>query len=358
MWTARAEISIACCPMLRGTRNCGEPWPGAYLKLGDIQGQPFTVSLGDTDGALVSYRKAETLAVKGDPKDWELLSMLVRARRTIAQIDARAGRYAEAVALLQSALEPARLLAQNAPVDFLVDGNPAAALPVEVNWTLGYVMIKQNASSIETPLENYERARTQLQLALRMAEELQTVHPEIPSRVGKCSMYLGFALEGLGDLTGDLKHFEQGAAAQRRGMQSACGIAEKDANPQTRRNCADAFGEWSWALRNAKDGEQAMAAARESLARMQPVAAAEPNSAEVQEDLATAYFHLGAAENVAGRFADALKSLRQAESVISPLEREHPNDPLETMKLLVLLRLEMGRSLTAAHQGAAALALL
>jgi len=55
----------------------------AYLKVGDVQGRPYTANLGDTNGAMQSYDKAIRIA---DPlARWEHGSVSTEARRVLAQ---------------------------------------------------------------------------------------------------------------------------------------------------------------------------------------------------------------------------------------------------------------------------------
>jgi hypothetical protein len=44
----------------------------AYLKVGNVQGNPRNANLGDTAGALESYRKALAIAESWPPKAWRL----------------------------------------------------------------------------------------------------------------------------------------------------------------------------------------------------------------------------------------------------------------------------------------------
>jgi non-specific serine/threonine protein kinase/serine/threonine-protein kinase len=327
---------------------------GAYLKLADIQGKPFTVSLGDAAGALLSYRKAEALAARGSSKDWDSLAVMVRARRTIAQIDARTGNYSEAFTVIDSSLAPAERLAKEAPASLQVDGEPAAALVVEANWTLGYVMMKQVAANPASVLQDHERVAAQLRKALQMAERLHATHAGTDALTGKCSMYLGFALEGLAEKTGDIQYSRQSAEAHRHATELVCKVAAADPNPRTVRDCADAYGELSWALYNTGDGEAAVVAAREFVSRMDPIAGAEPLSVEARRDMANAYFHLGAAENAAGRFPDALGHLQAAESRLPPPAEISTDDAFDSMKLFAQIRIQAGRALVGLHRPAAA----
>ena len=328
----------------------------AYLQLGDIQGRPFSVSVGDTAGALESYRKAEAMAARAAPRDWDLLAVLVRARRTIALIDARSGKYSEALSLLNSALDPAMRLWKDAPRDLQVDGKPAAALYVETNLTIGHTML--NAAAVTNSVPGAQQALAQFRRTIGIAEEVQSAHPGMPDLAGACSQYAGFALEGLGERTGDPRYFQQGVAAHRRSADSACKLFEKEPNPQTQRNCADALGELSWALHRAGEGEPAAQAAWQALALIAPVSKAEPNSVEAQRDLTDAYFHLGAAENTAGKFPEAIGHLRTAEARIRPPRQIPANDPLETVKLYVDIQRELANALLETHDSGGAVAVL
>jgi len=84
----------------------------AYLKVGDIQGNPYVSDMGDTAGAIESYRRAlaisETL-VRRTPNDQKAREYLVRAHRSIGELsplrDDPAGAVAhfrEAISILES----------------------------------------------------------------------------------------------------------------------------------------------------------------------------------------------------------------------------------------------------------------
>jgi tetratricopeptide (TPR) repeat protein len=260
------------------------------------------------------------------------------------------------VALLQSTLEPARRLWSEAPADFKVDGNPAASLWVETNLTLGYIMLKAEAA--DNRLEELQQALAQLRRTAEMAEQVRAAHPGVPDLTAKCNQYVGYALEGLTESTGDPKYLQEAAVVHRRSADSACRISRKYPSPQTLRNCADSLGGVSWALHNIGEGQPAVQAAREALAIMEPISNAEPNSAEAQQDLAIAYFHLGAAENVAGRFQEAIGDLRAAESRDQASRQIQRGDPLEALKLHIDIHRELAKSLVAVHDAASAVKIL
>ena len=312
----------------------------AYLELGDIQGKPFTVSIGDTVGALESYRKAETMASQAAPKDWDMLAVQVEARVLTAVIEIRSGQYAQAMSLLNATLDPAGRLWKDAPRDLQFNGKPAAALYAETNLRLGHAMLNSAATvpEIRAALDQFRRT-------IAIAEQIQAVHPGMDDVAGIASQYAGFALEGLGRWTGDRSYLAQGAAAHRRSAESACRAFQKEPTQPAERRCGDALGELSWAMRQAAVGDSGVQAGWESLAKMEPVAKAEPDSVEAQSDLANAYFHLGSAENAAGKFSEAIGHLRTAESVLRSVRRTTPNDSLEILKLLSDIQREIGVAL-------------
>lgn len=325
---------------------------GAYLQLGDIQGKPFSVSLGDTNGALLSYRQSETLASGGAPNDWSLLAKLVSARMQIAVIETRSGRYPQAIALLTSALPPARRLWKEAPHDLQFDGQPAAALYASVNLRIGHAMLNADDAASTVP---HPEILAQLKKTIAIAEQIQAEHPGMRDLAGTCSQYAGFALEGLANRTGDKRYFQESASAHRRGQESACRDFEKLPNPQTQRNCADGYGELSWALHNAGEGEAAVQAARRALVLMEPVSNAEPNSVEAQRDLANAYFHLGTAENTASQFQEAITHLHIAEAKLRQPQQVAADDPLETVKLYVDIQRQISLAQQGLHDGKGAI---
>jgi eukaryotic-like serine/threonine-protein kinase len=317
----------------------------AYLELADIQGKPFTVSIGDTAGALDSYRKAEAMAADAAPKDWEMLAVLVQARIMTAVIETRSGKYAQAKSLLNSTLDPAEQLWKDAPRNLQTNGRPAAALYVDANLRLGHVLLNSadTVPELQATLDQFRRT-------IAIAEEIQAAHHGMDDVAAVASQYAGFALEGLGLRTGDHAYFEQSVTAHQRSADAACKAFEKDPGQQAQRKCGDALGELSWALHEVGEGEPGVQAALRSLAKMEPVAKAEPDSAEAQQDLINAYFHLGAAESVAGEYSAAMGHLRTAGSMmLGALRKAAPNDALQTSKLYSDIQRELGDTLLRTH---------
>ncbi|MFZ5446283.1 MAG: protein kinase domain-containing protein [Myxococcota bacterium] len=78
----------------------------AYLKVGDVQGDPFGASLGDTEGALRSYLRGRALAqgvLAGSPGDASARRALALSEEKVGAIDEVAGRLDDAAASYERA---------------------------------------------------------------------------------------------------------------------------------------------------------------------------------------------------------------------------------------------------------------
>jgi tetratricopeptide (TPR) repeat protein len=232
------------------------------------------------------------------------------------------------------------------------DGQPAAALYASVNLRIGHAMLNADDAASGVP---HPEILAQLEKTIAIAEQIQAEHPGMRDLAGICSQYAGFALEGLAGRTGDKRYFKESAVAHRRGQESTCRDFEKLPNPQTQRNCADGYGELSWALHNAGEGEPAVEAAQRALALMEPVSNAEPNSVEAQRDLANAYFHLGSAENSDAKFQEAIRHLHIAEAKLRLPQQVAADDPLETVKLYVDIQRQIAQAQQALNDGKGAM---
>jgi eukaryotic-like serine/threonine-protein kinase len=79
----------------------------AYLKLGDAQGKIYAANIGDTEGAVNSYRKSISLfesVVQASPADMKAKSDLIRAYDSLAFLLMRSGGSQETRAIIDKAL--------------------------------------------------------------------------------------------------------------------------------------------------------------------------------------------------------------------------------------------------------------
>ena len=107
----------------------------AYAEVGDVQGSPGTANLGDTAGALESYRKGmqivEALA-RNDPDDGEAQQMLAYMHTRLGDVHAVTGQTAQALTEHEASLRIREAQASAAPDDiraqvFLATGHSRIA---------------------------------------------------------------------------------------------------------------------------------------------------------------------------------------------------------------------------------------
>jgi eukaryotic-like serine/threonine-protein kinase len=104
----------------------------AYKRVGDVQGSVFASNLGDTPGALASYRKAVALLeTAGDGRDARL--GLADTLRALSAVEAMVGRKDDARAHAERALAESRALSGPAP-----DAGPAAREIAQSLFAVGF----------------------------------------------------------------------------------------------------------------------------------------------------------------------------------------------------------------------------
>jgi non-specific serine/threonine protein kinase/serine/threonine-protein kinase len=89
-----------------GNRGLQQELAEAYLKVGDVQGNPYVPNLGDIDGALRSYGRALEISkalVAADPKDAIASRYLARSYKALGDVLPQVGRPTDAVAHFQQA---------------------------------------------------------------------------------------------------------------------------------------------------------------------------------------------------------------------------------------------------------------
>jgi tetratricopeptide (TPR) repeat protein len=178
----------------------------AYLKIGDVQGEPYTPNLGDTAGALVSYRKANAILaalVKAAPRDDDVQRDFSLASLKLAQLQMRRGAWDEALEIQRKG---------TAAVERLVgSGNSTAenrALLADSYLALGKALY-QGGHSPSVSAQREALVRFEKSLAIR--QELAAADPsnrEFKRKTAVGLSFMGYALWAIGDLTGDRSNYD------------------------------------------------------------------------------------------------------------------------------------------------------
>jgi eukaryotic-like serine/threonine-protein kinase len=307
----------------------------AWIQLAAIQGEPFAISAGDSSGALISYRKGEAIAAQGGDRDWETSAILVRARTGIAEIQVRAGQYRDAELMLRSELETARRIWQDGPRNLEVAERSPGDLYVRVNLLLGHAMLR--GADVEHSTERVKQALAQFERSVAIAEDVRRRNPRSPDFAGRSSQFIGYAYELLGDYTGDIAYYRLSRTAHQRAADAARQAYADTPSPQVQRDLADRLCDLGWAQRLSGDYPGGIETLKEALGILEPVSEADPESSELQLELATIYERLGAAEADAGRMQSGLQHLTRAKSMVKLPARVEATDR-ETVVLYVRVR--------------------
>jgi eukaryotic-like serine/threonine-protein kinase len=276
---------------------------GAYLRIGDVQGLPYQANLGDTAGAMTSYRKALAIAEEvseEQPSDVNVLTLVANARDRVGFVHQRGLRWKDAIEMH----EAARAIREKLPK------TPRRDLALAQTWTaIGdsrYIGASQIPKSMMrgTAHEAYETALRILSQVDAPAELRRDVLQEI----GRANQRLGGFYSGaiIRDGARALRHHD--AALRALGERAALDPADAVA----RRNYADQFVMKATAQSRFGDPAGAVASTTEALKMLHALAERDPDNAEALHDLAFAYGEQGIALKELGRFDAAAKALNEA----------------------------------------------
>ncbi len=338
----------------------------AYRKIGDVQGNPYSSNLGDTDGALASYRKAETLltrvpeAASGDNRTARVqLGLIERALGDMAQFR---GDFAEMTRRYHQSLEIFAQLAREQPsdpvaldelaraYDTLGDGlsrtenghteqttcytqaldvrqKTAAQFPDNIKYRRGLAIafMKLGRVTKTDPAHGVADITRGVDMMKALAEE----HPD---SAGLRSTYivmlyeLGVAQTETGDHAGALASFAQVLPIRERLL------AADPKDTQARYNLATAHGQLAEALTNLGQPEQALEHGCQAISGIDALMAADPgnvlylrNSVLVHRQVAAAHMALAGQDSLD-------KPTRTAHWSEARLACERARERFETLK--------------------------
>ena len=305
----------------------------AYVKIGDVQGKPYTANLGDAEGAIASYTKATEIALP--LVDRETGSDVTDARRIVSSAFASVAAVEARAHQLESATK--HNLQALAYAERLLTDDPAHAdewrrLLVTCYSGLGDAVQAANQGRDEVDL--YHKSLEHYRRALPQAETLFAAHPDSTDDLyllaKSCARVAGNVAE-VGARTVNEPYMEEALALHARNVQLCRTLVERNPqNGQFRRNVADALIAAAYAkVLCARDLERARGECWEAVGTQESLAAADPSNAEAQQDLSFAYY-------ISGRVAQATEDLdtaaahyRKCLHIVEPLIRAQP-DNVET----------------------------
>ncbi|MGV3625732.1 MAG: protein kinase domain-containing protein [Archangium sp.] len=149
-----------------GDASLKQELASSYLKLGDVQGDPFAASLGDTDGAKESYLKALALVESLD--DWDARRTRSAANAKLADLEEVTGSLEQALRMQLSNLEFVEAMRAERPDD------------LDVLAAIGRTELA--AGQLLTNLERLEEARGHVERSIEVRRRIAGVRKDLPSR--------------------------------------------------------------------------------------------------------------------------------------------------------------------------------
>lgn len=302
----------------------------AYVKVGDVQGKPYTPNLGDAPGAVRSYQKAIQIAEPLARREHG--SAITSARRTVmtacanlAGVQSRMSDLDSATRNNSRALEIAERLVNEDSThtkewrEMIVGCEVGLGDAIEAgNHRREDPVLFRNA------LEHYRRA-------LAIAEELLAATPNSVlelRRLARCCTRVAAVLAELGAQTGEAATFDECFALHNRTLElHEVALKLEPENATIRRNIADELVMTAYAHALARrDLDEAIAKCARALEIEKPLAAADPSNAEAQQDLSFAHYVNGRLFQAKGDPATAEQHYAAALEILEPLVRAHPGN--------------------------------
>jgi len=282
----------------------------AYVKFGDVQGNPYQPNLGDTSGALASYGKALALAeplVRADPGN-------ARATRALARVHAHTGdvqflnrQLTESTAQMRQAVALLEKLAAASPSDADTRIELAGALE-----GLGDQLAK-GMSDAGGALENFRRSLAEWEAALRLDTR------SLRARRATAGLRLKIAdLQLATDPRAALITLRQGVAiieALPRDERSTLPSRRLEASLRRR------IGDCLWELDQDKDALEAYGGA---VAEFSALVSLDPGNTRAQFDLVAALNDLGQTLEATGDLTGALRHYGSIADILEKLVRTDP----------------------------------
>jgi tetratricopeptide (TPR) repeat protein/predicted Ser/Thr protein kinase len=320
----------------------------AYLRVGDVQGRPYAPNLGQTEGALASYRKGlavlEAISAK-DPGNREARRQRATGLERIGNIQLRKGEMENASASQRQALRiREELLAPN-PSDGGARQDVAASY-----LYLGDVLQGQ---CFDPPrVECLQKALDYQQKSLDMRVQLSGENPTDPARrreVAQAYMRVGFRLRDMSTMVRDSLLMRRSLENHQKGLDIEEDLAAgSSSNGRDRRDAADqrmvmspvraALGDYAGAL----DGY------RRAIDTFQALSAADPANAESRRDLSFAHEKLALMSLKLGDNADAEKNF---DAALAEAQRLLGDDPGSHEDRQTVFGSYLGKSLVAEQTG-------
>ena len=289
----------------------------AYLKVGDLQGNPYEPNVGDTPGAAESYRKALAISAalaQADSGDAQARRYLARSYQSLGEVLAQLGQATDAVADVRQAAAIFETLLRSTPRD-----RDLRVQLADCYQSLGDLQGHsglQNLGDRAGALDSYRKAAA-------VFDAMAVENPgDQKARGGAAVMRIriGDMQQAQGDLDAALENYR---GAQQRAQPLA---AEDPTNDRYRRILALSYRKLA-DLESARGGlREALQNARSAAEINQALAAADPSNAQASSNSALSLMTLADLQYKTGNAGGALDEYRQAIAILEKLSAAAPTN--------------------------------
>jgi non-specific serine/threonine protein kinase/serine/threonine-protein kinase len=287
----------------------------AYQRVGNIQGNPNVSNLGDTRGALASYRHALTLAedvVRRDPGDPEAHRSLAVIHEKLADVQAWTGDLEAAEASAATALEAFEELSREHP----------ETLRHRFSFAISLVKMGDLAGNPSFP--NLGRPDEAVGFYRRSAALLDELAAAYPQDVG-VRRYRGLVGERMGTVLLSEGDLEGATGAFRESSEVRQALADElPGNTEMQRDVAVASEKLAEVLLERGRPHEALEEVSRSFAIFRDLAAADPRNASARRSLAISHQKMADALERTGRPAAATAELRASREILAGLVAADP----------------------------------
>ncbi len=283
----------------------------AYEKIGDVQGNPYFANLGDTEGALASYRKALVIRESlnnENPSDRETKRELGSAYKNIGDIFWGKGENEDAMSNYKKALTIFEELITSDPTNL----NYLSTLNSAQN---GIGHVHEQTGDYKSALESYKKT-------LVNSENLLNQEPT--NKIYRRDVAVAYLK--VGDAQASLNDYQSSLESYKKSIEIFSVFATADKNDAVAiRELALAYTRIATAYSKVGQDEKAIEFHQKTIELQKQVATADPDNVQIKFDIATSYYNLGSFFNDINNINSAEENIRKAITIFSETLKTNPD---------------------------------
>jgi eukaryotic-like serine/threonine-protein kinase len=277
----------------------------AYEKVGDVQGDPHSANLGDTTGALASYKKAlairESIERSGDHSedaeqflagDYHRLGLIYNS---LGDCAGAMEYFRRAFTIKEGVLKPSPESQESLAGEYFSMGQ-----------------CQTNTGDLQGALDSYRKAAKIRETIVFTSPELQA---NMQTRLAGTYGYMAGTFSKLGD-------FDQALAMQTKAMAILKSLSQADSGNATYGHYVCESYYWTGYYQQKKNElPAALGSLQQALVGFQRISAADPAEVRAKRYIGYCYTHIGAVQSALGNSAEGMVNLRKGLEVAEEMHR-------------------------------------